>query len=291
MKAPPFAYYDPRTVDEVVGLLGQHENARLLAGGQSLMPMLNMRFVLPDHLIDLNKVDEMVGIRAAGDAIEIGAMTRQRAIERDPLVKARAPILAEALTYVGHMQTRSRGTIGGSLCHLDPSAEQASICALYDATLEAAGPRGNRTIAMSDWGLGFMTPAVEPDEALVKIRLAVWNTPHGYGFEEFARRHGDFAICTAAALMTLDGAGNIQRAAISLGGVDVKPVRLTAAENALAGQAPDEKTLAAAAEIAGTIECLSDAQISGAYRQRLAKVLTKRALTAAAKRARGAATA
>jgi carbon-monoxide dehydrogenase medium subunit len=287
MKAPAFTYHDPRSLSDLKGLLGSLENVRMLAGGQSLMPMLNMRFVIPDHVVDLNKIPELTGIRETAAGIEIGAMTRQRAIERDPIVKAKAPVFVEALSHVGHIQTRSRGTFGGSLCHLDPASEQPGIAALYDADLSVTGPRGDRTIAMNDWGLGYMTPALEPDEALIKITLKTWKESHGHGFAEFARRHGDYAIVACAALLALDGSGKVSRAAISIVGVDVKPVRLEAAERALVGHAPDANAIAAAAEIARGLECLSDAHVAADYRQRLAGVMTKRALEAAARRAKG----
>jgi carbon-monoxide dehydrogenase medium subunit len=287
MKAPGFTYHDPRTLADLRGLLGKLENVRMLAGGQSLMPMLNMRFVIPDSLVDLNRIPELTGIRETAAGIEIGAMTRQRAIERDPLIKSKAPVFVEALTHVGHVQTRSRGTFGGSLCHLDPASEQPGIAALYDATMSVACPRGDRTVAMQDWVLGYMTPALEPDEVLIKITLPVWKEKHGHGFAEFARRHGDYAIVACAALLALDGAGKVARAAISLVGVDVKPVRLAAAEKALVGQVPDAKAIAAAADIARGLECMSDAHVAAEYRQRLAGVMTKRALEAAATRAKG----
>jgi len=290
MKAPDFTYHDPRTLGDLTKLLGGIDNVRMLAGGQSLMPMLNMRFVIPDHIVDLNRIPELAGIRETAAGIEIGAMTRQRTLERDPIIKAKVPVLVEALTHVGHVQTRSRGTIGGSLCHLDPSAEQPGIAALYDAVLTAAGPRGLREIAMADWGVGYMTPALEPDEALIKITLPVWKEPHAHGFAEFARRHGDYAIVACAALLALDGGGKVTRAAISLVGVDVKPIRLTAGEQALVGQIADATSLAAAAETARAIDCMSDAHVSSDYRQRLAVVMTKRALEAAASRARGTTT-
>jgi carbon-monoxide dehydrogenase medium subunit len=286
MKAPSFTYHDPRSLADLTALLGRLENVRMLAGGQSLMPMLNMRFVIPDNVIDLNRIAELSGVRETAAGLEVGGMTRQRALERDALVRARAPVLVEALSHVGHVQTRSRGTIGGSLCHLDPSAELPGICALYDATLTVTGPRGDRTIAMQDWSLGYMTPALEPDEALIRITLPVWKEKHGHGFAEFARRHGDYAIVAAAAVLALDGAGKIARAAISLVGVDVKPIRLEAAEKALVGQSADAKTLAAAADSARAIECISDAHVTSEYRQRLAAVMTRRALEAAAARAR-----
>lgn len=286
VKAPPFKYHDPRSISELFALLGKLENVRLLAGGQSLMPMLNMRFVVPDHVIDINRVPMLSGVKESAAGLEIGAMTRQWALEREPLINAAAPIMVDALSHVGHIQTRSRGTIGGSLCHLDPAAELPGIAALYDATLTAAGPRGVRDISMKDWVVGYMTPALEPDEALVKVTLSVWKERHGHGFAEFARRHGDYAIVAAAALLALDDSGIVARAAISLVGVDIQPVRLHAAEKALVGQVADAKTIAAVAETARTLECMSDAHVAGEYRQRLAVVMTKRALEAAAGRAR-----
>jgi len=144
MKPPPFQYHDPKTLAEAVGLLGRLDNAKLLAGGQSLMPMLNMRFVQPDHVIDLNLVEGMSGIRESGGTLEIGAMTRQRDLEFSDLIEAKCPLLHEAITHIGHRQTRNRGTIGGSLCHLDPAAELVSVCAAHDATVTVAGPNGTR---------------------------------------------------------------------------------------------------------------------------------------------------
>lgn len=284
MKAPPFAYHDPHSVGDLIGLLGRLENARLLAGGQSLIPMLNMRYAFPDHVIDLNRIPELAYIEEQGQAIRIGAMTRQQRLERDPLIRERIPALAEALRFVGHVQTRSRGTIGGSLCHLDPSAELPGIAALYDATLHVVGPRGQRDIPMRDWGLSYMTPSIEPDEALVALTIPCWSEPHWHGFVEFSRRHGDFAIVAAAALLAIDERNVIRRAAISLVGVDVRPVRLDASERALLC---NDASLAEAAELARSTECFSDVHVSGEYRRRLAVALTRRALQAAAQRARG----
>jgi carbon-monoxide dehydrogenase medium subunit len=251
--------------------------------------MLNMRFVVADHVIDLNRVEGLSYVRATDRAIEIGAMTRQRTLERDPLVARRAPIVREALSHVGHMQTRSRGTIGGSLCHLDPAAELAGIAALYGATLRVTGTAGKRDIAMADWGLGYMTPAVGADEVLTGITLPLWTEPHGHAFVEFARRHGDFAIVGVGCLLALDPKGAINRAAIALIGVSTAPVRLSAAESALIGQPANATTFKAAGAKARAIEALSDAQVSSSYRQRLAAVLVERALTMAAERARGGA--
>lgn len=284
MKAPPFTYHDPRSIADMTGLLGRLDNVRLLAGGQSLVPMLNMRYAIPDHVIDLNRIPELSYVRETPRGIAIGAMTRQRALERDPLVRERMPVLVEALRWTGHVQTRSRGTIGGSLCHLDPSAEQPCVAALYDATLHVAGPRGRRDVPMAEWGLTYMTPNLEPDEALVGLTLPAWREPHGHGFAEFSRRHGDFAIVAAAALLALGPDRTIRRAAIALSGVDIRPVRLRAAEQALVGARADEDTFRGASDLAQALEFLSDAHVTGDYRRRLAVILTRRALEAAATR-------
>jgi carbon-monoxide dehydrogenase medium subunit len=288
MKPAPFDYHDPRTLNDVLGLLASRENAKLLAGGQSLVAMLNMRFVIPDHVIDLNRVAELSFIRRNGDALEIGAMTRQRTLERDPLVAEHMPILRDALRHVGHWQTRSRGTIGGSLCHLDPAAELPGIAALYDATLHVVGSGAKRDVAMADWSLGYMTPALGPDEVLTAITLPVWREPHGYGFVEFSRRHGDFAIVGAACLLAVSESRTIARAAIALIGVATMPVRLTAAETQLIGQPATAETFGAAARHAGDIDCLTDVHVSASYRNRLAVVLVERALRQAAERTHGA---
>ncbi len=159
MKPPPFSYHDPTTVPEVIGLLSALENAKLLAGGQSLMPMLNMRYVLPDHLIDLNRVEGLGTIREGGGALEIGAMSRQRDVEFSQLVKRLCPLLSDAILHVGHRQTRNWGTFGGSLAHLDPSAEIPVVCAGLDAIVSVEGPDGGRDIAFADFPAGYMMPA------------------------------------------------------------------------------------------------------------------------------------
>src|SRR5215831_761437 len=204
MKAPPFRYYDPKTVSETIGLLARLENTKLLAGGQSLMPMLNMRFVLPDHIVDLNRVEGLSYIRDTGSALEIGAMTRQRELEFSDTVRTHWPIVHEALLQVGHRQTRNRGTIGGSLCHLDPAAELVSLATGYDATVTIVGRGGQRELAFAEFPVAYMTPALEPDEIVVSVRFPRWAAKHGYAFIEFARRHGDFAITSAAALLEGD---------------------------------------------------------------------------------------
>ena len=205
MKPPPFSYHDPKTVSEVVGLLSSLDNAKLLAGGQSLMPMLNFRYVQPDHIIDLNRVEGLAYIRETADGMEVGAMTRQRDLEFSDLVEKRFPLMHEAIACIGHRQTRNRGTIGGSLCHLDPSAELVSCAMTLDATVIAVGPNGPRDIAFKDFPVGYLTSAIEPTELLTAIWFTAWPAGHGYAFREFARRHGDFAIVACAAVARKSG--------------------------------------------------------------------------------------
>jgi len=281
MKPAPFVYHDPASVGDVVALLGRHEDAKLLAGGQSLMPMLNMRFVVPDHVIDLNGVAELGGIADDGAALAIGAMTRQRELAASETVAARAPIVRQALAHVGHFQTRNRGTIGGSLCHLDPAAELPAVAAAYDAVLSVQGPDGSRDIAFAEWPLAYMMANLAPDEVLTRITLPCWQEPHGSAFVEFARRHGDFAIVAVAALLAVED-GKISRAAIAVGGADVRPQRLTGVETMLAGEAPGAGVFAEAGAMARGVEAMSDAYVTAAYRQRLAGVLVERALGQAA---------
>jgi carbon-monoxide dehydrogenase medium subunit len=283
MKPPPFRYHDPRTLSDALALLGSLENAKLLAGGQSLAPMLNFRYVLPDNLIDLNRVAELAYVKVEGRRVKVGAMTRQRALERDASLARVCPIMREALREVGHFQTRNRGTIGGSLAHLDPAAELPGVMALYDAVLEVAGPGGKRSVRMAEWGRGYMTPNLQANELLTGISWDAWEGPHGHAFVEFARRRGDFAIVGVGCLLALERNQSVKRAAISIVGVGYAPVRLTTAENALAGKPLD---LELAAGEARKVEAKSDLYASAAYRQRLAGVLTARALRTAHERSR-----
>jgi carbon-monoxide dehydrogenase medium subunit len=283
MKPAPFRYHDPDSVDEATALLGSLENAKLLAGGQSLMAMMNMRYVQPDHVIDLNGIGGLAFIEEHGDDLTIGAMTRQRDLEFSDLVRARCPILHEAILHVGHRQTRNRGTIGGSLCHLDPAAELAAVAALHDATLTVKSAGGAREAVFRDFILGFMTPALEPNELLVGVRIPLWPARHGYAFVEFARRHGDFAIASAAALLTADDRGHLDRAALVVGGVAVAPVRILEAAE-LKGEPPTEARFRSLARACRTIDVLDDIHASAAYRRQLAETLTFRALKLAAER-------
>jgi carbon-monoxide dehydrogenase medium subunit len=287
MKPPPFSYHDPKTVSEVVGLLSTLENAKLLAGGQSLMPMLNFRYVQPDHIIDLNRVEGLSYIRETADGMETGAMTRQRDLEFSELVARRFPLMHEAIQSIGHRQTRNRGTIGGSLCHLDPSAELVSCAMTLDATVVVAGPDGQREIKFKDFPVAYLTSAVEPTELLTAIRFPAWPGGHGYAFVEFARRHGDFAIVSAAVLLLTDAAGKITRCAVTLGGMGVGPIRASELEQELIGQAPSVDALRQACESCRKFEALDDVHAPASYRQHLATVMSRRALEKAYERATG----
>jgi carbon-monoxide dehydrogenase medium subunit len=281
MKPPPFSYHDPRSVEDAVGLLARLENAKLLAGGQSLMPMLNMRYVLPDNLIDLNKISELSYLREEDGALHVGALTRQRTLEFSDVVRKNFPLIHEAILNVGHRQTRNRGTVGGSLCHLDPSAELVTMGAAHDAVVSVAGPNGKREIPFAEFPAGFMTPAIELDEMVIAVRFPAWPSGHGYGFVEFARRHGDFAIASAAALLEEDAMGRIARVSLTLGGVGVAPVRMREMEKSLVGQMPSEALFREACEACRAIDAIEDVHAPASYRQHLAAVLSRRALVAA----------
>jgi carbon-monoxide dehydrogenase medium subunit len=223
-------------------------------------------------------------VRETGGAIEIGAMTRQRELEFSDLIRVRLPLMQEAILQVGHRQTRNRGTIGGSLCHLDPAAELVTVGAGYEATVVVTGPNGQRQIAFADFPVAYMTPAIEPNEILTAVRLTPWSASHGFAFVEFARRHGDFAITSAAALLEADGAGRITRASLTIGGAAVLPVRATEAEKALVGQVPTPDLVRQACESCRTIEAIEDIHAPASYRQHLAAVLSRRALDKAVAR-------
>ena len=287
MKPPPFHYHDPRSLDDALGLLVDKENTKLLAGGQSLMPMLNMRFVFPDDVIDLNRITELASIGEDDGRIRIGAMTRQSSLERSELIRNQCPIIIEALRQVGHLQTRNRGTIGGSLCHLDPSAELLTVAQGLDATIHVQNKRGTRTLTMADFPAFFMTPAIEPDEIVTAIEFEPWPQGHGFAFVEFARRHGDFAIVGVATLLELSADGTVSRASITLGGVGPAPIRCSAAEGIVTGSTGSDAAISEAAETCREIDALDDVHASATYRRHLAVTLTCRALRKAYDRASG----
>jgi carbon-monoxide dehydrogenase medium subunit len=285
MKPSEFQYHAPTTVDEAARLLGTLEDARVLAGGQSLMPMMNFRYLMTSHLIDLNGVDALTRIEERDGRLHIGAVARQRDIELSPLVTKRAPLIREAYQLVSHKQIRNRGTLGGSLCQLDPSSEQPCFTAALDGVLSIAryedGAVTTRELPMSDWALMYMTPALEEGELLAGISLDIWPEGHGYAFEEFARRHGDYAIVGVAALCTADAQGRLERVSLTICGVAPGPVRMHDVETALHGRPMDESALRIASDAARALDVMTDAHVSTDYRQHLAGVLTERALKTA----------
>ena len=286
MKPAPFKYHDPKTLSELVELMSNLDDAKILAGGQSLMPMMNMRYVTPEDVIDINGVNELDFIKLENDHLTIGSMTRQKDILSNQEIFDKAPIFREALNHVGHIQTRSRGTIGGSLCHLDPSAEIPALASLYDASLTVVNREGSREIHIDEWVLAYMMPSISDEEILTSISIPVWKNPHGYAFIEFARRHGDFAVCGAGTLVEIDANDIIRKVAIVVAGVDVKPLRLSTLETDLIGKKATEDTLEYACSSAKKIEAISDVYFSTQYRQRLAGTLVKRSLEVAIERAR-----
>lgn len=288
MKPGPFEYHAPETVDEAVQMMGALDNVKALAGGQSLVPMMAFRYVMPDHIVDLNTVPALSNLSEEGDVIRIGATVRQRDVEFSDLIARRMPLFQAGLAHVGHRQTRNRGTIGGSLAHADPSAETPTVLAAHDARLHVSGPRGPRLVNMDEFNLAFMTTAVDLDELLVGIEVDAWPEGHGYSFQEFARRHGDFAVVGVACLIALASDRTISRASIAVCGVGIGPVRLHEAERELIGGNGDGSAIARAAEISGRIDAVDDFHASAGYRRHLARVLTARALEEAIQRAKSA---
>jgi len=280
MKPPPFSYHDPNTLDEALALLGALDNARILAGGQSLLPMLNFRYLQPDHLIDVNGIATLSGITAKNGHLYIGAMTRQREVEFSDSVAQKIPLMKQAILQVGHRQTRNRGTVGGSLSHLDPAAELPLCACALGATIHVASARGTRDLVFSDYALGFMTNALEPDEMVTGASFPVWAEGHGACFMEFARREGDFAI-VAVAVLVERAAGKISKASVAFGGMSATAIRADAVAELLVGEAPTDALFKAAAAEATKIEAFDDVHAPGGYRQHLAGVLTRRALAQA----------
>jgi len=274
MKPAPFRYHAPRTIDEVVGLLDGLEDARVLAGGQSLMPMMNMRIVQPTHIIDINRVEGLSYIRRDGEVLEVGAMTRQRDLEFDGVVQETLPLMHEAVQQIGHRQTRNRGTLGGSLCQLDPSAELVTVAAAVDATVVVTSKAGMREIPFADFPLGLMSPAIEPNELLTAVRFPLWRRGHGFAFVEFARRHGDFAVASAAVLLEMQD-GRVARASVTVGGLDSRPQR---PDVSLEGLEALPTLFADVAQACDRLEAMNDANVTAGYKRRVARAMVARAL-------------
>jgi carbon-monoxide dehydrogenase medium subunit len=288
LKPPPFTYYSPDSLDEALDLLGQHgDDAKVLAGGQSLVPLLALRLARPAVIVDLGWVPGLTGISTADGEVRFGAMTREREAERSELVRERLPLLAEALPLIGHVAIRTRGTIGGSLAHADPAAELPAVALALDAQLTVqSAARGPRTIAAADFFEGFLSTTLEPDEVLVHVSFPTAQRGTGASFKEAARRHGDFAIVGAGTSVTIND-GMVTDARVALIGVGGTALRRTEAESRLRGTSGNSDDIAAAAAAAAAdLEPPSDLHGTSAYRRHVAQVMVTRALTEAAARAK-----
>lgn len=289
MKPGAFAYHDPATVEEVVALLARYgDGAKVLAGGQSLVPMLNMRLVRPEALVDINRIGSLAYIRAEDGWLAIGALARHADVERSPVVAEGQPLLAEAVGYVGHLAIRSRGTVCGSLAHADPAAELPAVWVCLDGRLRIAGPQGVREVGAEEFFVTYFTTCLSPEELLVEARLPLMPRGTGYAFLELARRHGDFALVAVACTLRVGPQGAIDDARIALAGVGPAPVRAREAEEVLRGERPGPAPLAEAARrVQASVAPESDVHATAEYRRHLAGVLTRRALEWAWVRALG----
>lgn len=288
MKSPTFAYERPQSLAEALALLAQKgADARPLAGGQSLIPMLALRLARPSVLVDLGRVEGLDELTLQDGVLVIGAMVRQRQLERNALVAEHLPLLVAATKVVGHPAIRNRGTLGGSLAHADPSAEYPAVALALDAEFVIQGTRGERVIPAQEFFLGPFTTALATDELLTSIRFPIPPTHSGWGMAEVARRHGDFALAGAVALLARADDGTCARAAIALFGVATRPLRATQAEQALVGRPFTTETFREVATLAteSIDEPLSDVHGSAAYRRQLVPVVVRRALEEAAQRA------
>ena len=288
MKPAKFDYHAPTTVEQALELLGRYGgDAKVLAGGQSLMPLLNFRLSRPAALVDLNRIPSLAYVREQDGQVRFGAMTRQRTIEFSPVVRERVPLLGEATRWVGHLPIRTRGTIGGSIAHADPSAEYPAVLTALEGEVVARGPKGERVIKAKDLFQTYLTTSLTPDEILVEVRLPAMPAGAGYALEEFARRHGDFAIIGIAAMVVKDGA-RCKLARLATAGAGPVPVRLRAAEEILERDGLGDAAIEAAARRASELVSPdADIHASADYRRHLTGVLTKRALKRALGAARG----
>lgn len=291
MKPSAFDYHAPETLDEAVARLAElGDGAKVLAGGQSLVPMLSLRLTYFDHLVDVGRVAGLAGIRHEDDAVHVGATTVDAALERDAELAGRVPLLARATPLIGHFQIRNRGTVGGSIAHADPAAEYPAVALTLDAEVEVASARGRRTIAARDLFTGFWSTSLDEDELLTGVRFPVWTGRCGFGLREFARRFGDFAIAGAAVALELDGDDRVRRAAIGLFGLGQTPLRAAGAEGEAVGRPvaevdPDELGRAA---VDGLDEVPADLHGSASYRRRVGAAMVARAWQDAVAEATGA---
>jgi carbon-monoxide dehydrogenase medium subunit len=291
MKPAPFEYYAPTTVEEALAHLAQHGyDAKVLAGGQSLVPTMNFRLAQPSVLVDLNRIPELFYIKPADDGgVRVGAMTRESHVEHDPLIAERAPLVFEAMPHIAHPQIRNRGTFGGCIAHADPAAELPAVSVAMSARFRIRNQAGERWVPADEFFIGFFTTVMQPDDLLVEIALPPLPPRSGYSFQEIARRHGDYALVGAAAMVVLDHNNQCQQARLVFLSVGEGPVGAVQAAETLQGQVPTSEAIEAAAEAAASadVDPGSDIHASADYRRHLVKVLARRSLTQAFERAMG----
>lgn len=289
MKPPKFDYYKPATLEEAFNLLEEAgDDGKIIAGGQSLVPIMNMRLASPKCLIDINGLTELDYIKNEDNTLKIGTLTRQSAVENSEMVADVCGLLTEAITQIGHIQTRNRGTIGGSIAHADPSAELPLALLTLNGSVQITSKDEVRTVAAEDFFITYLTTDIMPNEILTEVTVPLMEEKSGYSFQEIARRHGDFALVAAACYMTVDEEDCITSIRLALGGVEAIPLLIADAEDVLVGEKLSDSLLDQVAEIVETeSDPESDLQASDTYRIHLAKVLTKRAVTEAYERARG----
>ena len=289
MKPAPFEYHTPGSVEEAVGLLNQYgEDAKILAGGQSLVPMMNFRLVRPKHLLDINHIPNLSYIKENGGKLMIGGLTRHRMLEFSPLIREKYGLLLEAVLLIGHPAIRTRGTIGGSIVHADPTAELPALLVALDGEVQVTGPNGKRSIGWRDFFVTYFTTTVEPTEMCTEVVLPMPSEKAGWAFEEFAHRHGDFGIVGVAVVIEADAKNRCTQARLAIAGGAPTPMRATAAEEFLKGKELTPQVFSEAGQkVAGEVEPDSDLHATADYRRHLAAVMTERALTRAVERLRG----
>ncbi|OFX27262.1 MAG: hypothetical protein A2Z07_12605 [Armatimonadetes bacterium RBG_16_67_12] len=290
MKSAPFGYLAPVSRQEVLAALRRYgSDAKLLAGGQSLVPLLAMRLARPAVLVDLNRVADLAYIKPWRGGLAIGAMTRQRAAEHDPRIRERLPLLHEAVRWVGHPQIRNRGTVGGSMAHADPAAELPAAASVLNAKFVLASARGERVVDAGGFFTGYLSTAIEPDEMLVEVRFPAMPAGAGWAFTEIARRHGDFALVGVAVILRGDADGRCTDARLAFTGVSHGPLRLTEVERSLMSRRVDAPAADDAGRLASSLlDPEGDIHATARYRRHVAGVLATRALLDAAGRMRGA---
>lgn len=286
MKPAPFEYVAPESLQAALEALGRHgSDAKILAGGQSLMPLLNLRLLKPSVIIDLNQIDELSYIVELPAGLSIGAMTRQSKIEDSELIRRRCPLISEATKHIGHVAIRHRGTVGGSLVHADPSAELPAVALALDANFQVVGSRGIRTIPAQQFFLDYLTTAIGPDEILKEITFPAMQPNTGYAVLEVARRHGDFALAGVVTVLNLDAGGKIADVRIALFGVALTAVRALKMEAALKDHRPDLNIIREASALLDEVtDPPSDIHASAEYRKKVTAILTVRALERALSR-------